>query len=64
MERFDPDRGCPKCNNLAAGRFRHIQALGDIFPARDIMVRVCGYCGYEWDELPLDVKEASDDKGI
>ena len=61
MEKYNPDRVCPKCGygSIYAGDesaiTEWVKGLG--LPSQEYILRRCSRCGYEWREKPLDAEE-------
>jgi len=53
MERYDPNRGCPKCGKKTVDRWIYDD---------DTILRQCS-CNYEWKEEPLDTEVFDFNKG-
>jgi len=53
MEVYNPQNRCVKCFNLADVIYKAKITFGGI-EYKDVMLRKCLICGYEWLELPQD----------
>ena len=59
MEKFRHNRLCKKCGSCnSTVKFMETGSSNGVskYITGEILRRRCSYCGYEWDELPLDSK--------
>jgi len=62
MKKYEAIGGCSKCGwEVAISAYRPPYNADGEIPNRPIVpeaiIRICGRCGYKWEELPLDSKE-------
>ena len=55
LKPYNPKAVCPKCGNTGIGaRYMPYQVLNPGGSVPESVTRTCAFCGYWWNELPLD----------